>query len=756
MEPTNDPRQGGQQPVQTGPQPVPYSLPVNRPKPKKKMLMVLAVAVVAIVVLAAVLVVFIPPAPKDDGGEDVPHTVVPKIVPTGAYTPVTTSANFISSTGGSVSGGSSLPGLNIKVPTGAAREQIQFQVSTADVNEGQVQGLPSGANIASKMIRVETSGSSSWNQFKMFDSVLTVTLPYDQTKVKSEERAVRFYQYDDALKTLEPTGFAGQDTNANTITFYASTFSKFIAIELVMSYFEGLNSSYSYDTGFRPSNDGWYIPNYGTYLASGGNCLGMTSFAKWYYTWEKAADGTGLYQKYRDGDKSEWRDDAVALQLATRAQVGLQGIWASLNAEEKQNLSSKAVGLSIIHGLLVSGEPQLIGLKTKYTDGTWGTGGHAILAYRYENGRFYTYDPNNPGSSGESAQQEIPFTFSGGFTKIFESGLNAANPLQFNIYYHASAKVFSPVNAFKGIYDSAEKGFEGDSIFPTIKLTDSDSDTPGTTPVDSDDDGVRDTNDNKMTISGTIAGGQQAVASTLILVSGQQFETSVDPLTGAFSKEVPLYAGVNDVIILATDDNTFTNWSGYLRTTVKCDASPASMTMTMTWDQDQSDVDLHVLEPSRNGTPGRHIYFNNKGYSSESPYLDFDNTYGYGPEHYYATDEMRLPDPSNSGSYTSLYGTYQVRIQYWSDKDSDADNIQPITWHLHIHYLQFKDPQTGTEFWADVYYSGYLGAYRSDMGTAASFNAADASYSGIYTFTYLQPVPANYGVPNPPQNVLAW
>jgi len=710
--------------------------------------MVAVVAVVAIVIMAAVMVVFLGQLRSPPIVIVPDHVIVPKVLPTGSYTSIMT--NTVSATGGQLTGGSALPGFNIEVPTGAAREPVQFSVSVAEVTSAQVEGLPESATIASKMIKVETTASTSWNQFKMLDSVVKVTLPYEQSKIVAEEKAVRFYQYDEQLQSLEPTGFAGQDTNANTLSFYVSTFSKFVAIEMAMSFFEGMNSSFSIDTGFRPASDGWFIPNYGTYLESGGNCLGMTSFAKWHYTWEKSSSGQGLYGKYREGSAGEWRDDATALQLSTRAQMGLQGIWGSLNNEEKQNLSAKAVGLSIIHGMLVSGEPQLLGLKTKYNNGTWADGGHAILVYRYANGRFDVYDPNNPGSAAGTDQQQIPYTFGSGFTRIFNSGLNAASPLQFNIFYHASAKVFSPNNAFKGIYDMAKNGFEGSSIFPEVELTD--SSTTGTTPIDSDSDGVRDTTDNKMTISGTITGGQEDVASTLIFVSGQKFETPVE--NGAFSQEIPLYAGDNDVVILATDENTFTNWAGYLRTTIKSTASPSALTVTMNWDQGSSDVDLHVLEPSRNGTEGRHIFYYNPGSDSGSPYLDFDNTAGYGPEHYYATESMRLPDPSNPGAFTTLYGTYQIRVHYYADHDADTESIQPITWHLHIHYLLFKDTQTNTEYWGDVYYTGYLSTTNS--GSAHNFASTDASWSGTYTFQYLQPVPSNFGVPNPPQNTFAW
>ncbi|MGD0817601.1 MAG: hypothetical protein ABR986_04300 [Methanomassiliicoccales archaeon] len=735
------------QPYQQYPQNPQYQQ-YNPPKPRKsrKLLVVAVVAVVAILVIAGVMAVFI--LPMKGTNDTVNRDTTPRILTTTAFTSVV--SGLIGQAGGIISvnsTGNPLKGLKIEVPNAAAQENISFDIKYANVSS--VSGLPAGASIASKMIQIGTSGSSSWNHFKLFDSLVKVTLPYDQSLV-TNEKAVRFYHYDEVNHSLESTGYDGQSTANNTITFEASTFSKFVAIEVIMSYFENLNSSLSVDSGFRPATDGWYIPNYGSYLENGGVCLGMTSFAKWYFAQEKAADGTGLHSKYIEGNANEWRDDATAIQLATRAQAGLSGIWSALTQEEKQNLSSKEVGLSIMHGLLVSGEPQLIGLKTMYNNGTWADGGHAVLAYRYADGHFNIYDPNVPGSGINDDRQEMPYTYSGGFSRVFESGLTASDSLKFNIFYHAGAKVFSPNNAFKGIYDMAEKGFQGSSIFPTVKLTDASSDVYGTTPIDTNGDGIRDTTLSSATITGTITGGQSAVSSTLIFVSGQKFETPV-AADGSFSQTVPLMQGDNDLVILATDTDTFSSWAGFLRDTIKSTSSPASLTLTLTWDQGSSDVDLHIKEPTINGTAGRHIYYSNKGsIYNNNPYLDLDNQQGYGPEHYFATENMTLPQTGTVGPGQPLYGTYQIRVQYYADHDSDSDNTQPITWHLDVRYLAFKNLATGQEFWSEMSYNGYLST-ASSSGTS-NFDGGGASWSAIYTLTYVEPVASAYGIPNPPQN----
>ncbi|NLE03647.1 MAG: hypothetical protein GX638_02445, partial [Crenarchaeota archaeon] len=554
----------------------------------------------------------------------------------GQTTQVTTQT--IGSTGGAIQVDSAGPmkGLKIDVPQAASNEAIQFQVTYADVTN--INGLPQGASVKSKLITVSTSGSSDWNKYKIFDKQIEVTFPYDSSAVSDESKLIRFYWYDESTGALDAAGFFSEDKSAKTITFLTSAFSSFIAIEIDMLIADLDNTDYSVDTGFRPATEGWFIPNYGSYLESGGNCLGMTSYAKWYYSYGKEQAGVGLYQNYRQGNLTEWRDDATAIQLATRCQSGNSGIWGSLTTEERDWAKSNAreVALSWIHGMLVTGEPQLVGLKTRYNNGTWASGGHAVLTYEYSLGAFEIYDPNFPGSTIGDSMREIPFTYSSGFSQTYVSGLTRSDSLVFNIFYHAGSKMSATPDAYQGLYDSAEKDFSDNSIFPTVTLTDITTTPTGTTPVDTDGDGIRDTPESTAIISGTITGGQQAISSTLIFVSNQKYITSVTD--GAFSQEVPLYNGENDLVILATDKNTFTNWAGYLRDSIKCNASISSLTVTLTWDQGNSDVDLHVLEPDPSG---RHIFYNNKGASYDnSPYLDLDNTHGYGPEHYYATEGM--------------------------------------------------------------------------------------------------------------------
>ena len=740
-----------QQTTPIAPTPPPPKQPTVQPgytsTPKPKTLKYIGViAVVAILIIAVFYVGFMFGKEEGTGGSTPANKVT---ISSGDFTPVTTGA--YGSNGGNIAVSdysNPLYGLDIDIPTAAASETVDFTVSYADVDD--IEGLPEDAEIASKLIKVETTASTNWNKYKTFDKAVEVTLPYDSSLVSSDE-TVQFYAYDEETNTLSSAGMILHDETSGTITFYTRTFSSFIAIKITMSAYELLGLDYSVDTGFRPANDGWYITNYGSYLESGGICMGMVSFARYYYMNKKASDGTGLYEKYREGDHNEWRDDDTAIELGTRAHMAESDIWDQTWRHEiaTQVPTSQDVALSWIHGMIVTGSPQLIGIYQQVASGDW-VGGHAILTYKYSNGRFEIYDPNYPGTSPGTDARTIPYTYGDGFTRVYSSGTTAgAGRFQYNVFLHFGYKAFHPMNAFNQLYNSAEDGFDDDSIFPEVTLTDSITDTYGTTPVDTDGDGIRDTTENKVTISGTITGGQEDVTSTLIYVSNQKFKVPVT--SGTFSHEVPLYAGDNDLIILATDENTFSNWAGYLRDTIESTASEASLTFTLTWGQDGSDVDLHVLEPTHGSTAGRHIYYGNKGSSyGENPYLDIDNTWGYGPEHYYATEDMTLPNYQGTGK--SLYGTYKFRVHYYADHDSDYDTTQPITWHVTVRYLKFKDQISGTEYWEENAWSGVLASANSY--DTSNFDNAGASWDTIYTVEYPEPDPDDYGVTPPPQNEL--
>ncbi len=725
---------------------------------KKLLLYGGVIAVAAILLIASFYVVFMTGDQDSTGDTDVPADI-DKDITTTTSVPVTSGP--VGSSGGSMSvsdSSSPLFGLNIEVPQAAADETVNFDISYSNITG--ITGLPEDASVAGKMIKIETDGSTTWDKYKVFDKLIEVTLPYDSSLVTSDE-TVRYYTYDEENKILSSAGFISHDSTNNTISFYTRTFSSFIAIKLSLADHEYFGKDFTEDTGFRPKNDGFYFQNWGSYLEPDGICMGMVSFARYYYMNIKESDGTDLYEKYREGDKDEWRDDATAIQLATRAHTAERNVWKQSWSEEvwKYLPKSKDVAISLIHGMVVTGSPQLIAIYEKNAIGAW-TGAHAIMTYKYSNGRFDIYDPNFPGTEPGTDARQIPFTYNHGFTRRYSSGTSAGSgTYQYNIFTHFGYKAFHPFNAFDQLYKSAENKFEDDSIFPTVTLTDYYSyGTTGTTPIDTDGDGIRDTPNLRATISGTIKGGHRKINSTLIYISNQKFKTPVDAY-GKFSLQVPLFAGKNDLIILATDENTFSNWSGYLRDTIDSSASKSAFTLTLTWEPVYTDVDLHVKEPTEptdySGIPARELEpsVNPSYWPSGYPYLTVDDQYGFGYEQYIATENMTLPNYEGHGK--SLYGTYKFRVHYKYDTDLDANNTQTVFWTVRLNYLVtvnesdagagiYREEKTwiGTLTTADIHLSWTFGPEESP------------SWSPKYEIEFKQPNPADYGIPPPPQNEL--
>ena len=676
--------------------------------------------------------------------------------------PVQVASQSVDQSGGVievVDDSSPMNGLKIEVPEGATDELITFTLSYTNIVD--IEGLTENAAVVSKMFTIQTSGSESWNEYEVFNLPVMVTLPYDSSLV-AEDQPVRFYSYGEQNHILESSGFFSENVENHTITFLTSKFSDFIAIKLKLRNYELLGSEFEVDTKFRPTVDGWFIENWGSYLLPKGFCRGMSLYASWYYRFKKPYTVIGLYEMYKEGDPLEWRDDATAIQLATRAHVATSeisrrvakvygdkiGIKAPVGGGKISFMSdAPSVAITWIHGMMVTDQPQLVHLYTIYVNNEI-SGGHLALTYRFKNNRFDIYDPAVAGSHPDTNALQIPFTFSEGFTRTYKG--NPGN--EYNFFGATTLPMWGTTNRFyQGLYNAAEKQFKDDTLFPTVKFTSPNTTPLGTTPEDTDSDGTRDTPEETVIISGTIGGGQEEVRSAYLFINAKSYR--LDVVNGQFSKEVPVLQGNNTIIVFAAKDK-YDEWAGWLKDFIYCNATQATITATLTWEKNNCDLDLHVLEPTIDTEPGRHIYFGNPGGGNADgisyPYLDIDNTWGLGPEHYYATEKMSLPN--YPGPEKSLYGTYKFRVHYFADHDEE-ENTQFVFYSLEIKYLAFRIEAEGgremVDFWKEIDELGLLEVENTEG--VENFYNSDASWDEIFTVEYPQPDPEDYKILPPSQ-----
>lgn len=126
-----------------------------------------------------------------------------------------------------------------------------------------------------------------------------------------------------------------------------------------------------------------------------------------------------------------------------------------------------------------------------------------------------------------------------------------------------------------------------------------------------------------------------------IILNGAVWGVDVD-YSGFFSQELPVNPGDNTIQL------RIRTGAGYSRTssviTIHADIPRLDIRTIMAWDTYGTDVDLHVFKRETTEpnfftlfTEDRHVYWSNDeptdfGNGKENPFLDIDDTDGYGPE----------------------------------------------------------------------------------------------------------------------------
>lgn len=370
----------------------------------------------------------------------------------------------ITASGGTVSvvdPNSPIVGSSVTVPSGAVGVgAVRVSIGFQDALPGPLrrEALNAGALVLSKTIILEK------DQEGTFFEPVQVTVPYDSSKLGDRDVPTVLY-WNEVSGSYDPVTVLSFDRLGGKVTFQTVHFSSYIVVGIRNLIQKVLGDLQEEDVGFRPSADGFFIRNFGSYSSPEGNCLGMAAFSDWFFE-SNQNNGVGLftYQLLREGDVASPEDDLKAREIVVRAHDAASQYWGKLQTRALSSLSQVNVGLTLILNLKLLGKPQIMTMlgnasfSPAYNPNEKGMG-HAVVVWRYTptDKKFWFYDSNVPGTVPESDQRAIGFDPEQGFTVIPETGNYTPPPDTFG--YDALGSVYGPGD-MQALLDGALRGWD--------------------------------------------------------------------------------------------------------------------------------------------------------------------------------------------------------------------------------------------------------------------------------------------------------
>jgi len=354
--------------------------------------------------------------------------------------------------------GNEIDGLTIHVPEGAYSDSTGFTVSTRPIENHK---LGPDFNPASPLITID-NGEAFAAEPMMVDIPISIA---------DDEFAMAFY-YDARTGQLE--GIPIVALAPDKVTLVTSHFSDMVVSRISLS--ELVNVSV--DTGFLPGVDDWQFTNYGSAIAPGGHCAGQSLTAMWYYFEKRLGAGERpLYGRYDNnnygyGTIDFQEDDSWGYRWASVAQYTQWDTDHGVSVlRALGSTSDYLTWYAFAYSMKLTGEPQYVSIGRYVTvDDQQRRRGHALVAYRIENGNLWVADPNYPGMSDRIIGFE-----NGGF-QPYASGENArdiaANGVRVYTEIHYLAKSALIDWTLMGTqYEQMVDGEVGDDLFPRYILS---------------------------------------------------------------------------------------------------------------------------------------------------------------------------------------------------------------------------------------------------------------------------------------------
>lgn len=515
-----------------------------------------------------------------------------------------------------------LDGIQITFPAGALGESTELSIG---YNEGsQLADSSDDSTRTSSPLQqpvptltIHTDGATN------FEQLVEITVPYE------DEQNVPIPYYVDENGQLRAVLVTNIDRINKTFTYVTSHASTWT--------WAAFDSSEDVDTEFRPAVDGFQIANLGSTINAGGECFGMTTFTQWYYNSKTAANGE-FYPKYMNFVGRDSSDNNLTGQdvIATRAYSAGNQAWnlaefilPNVDTEDEDRFNA------IVSALKVTKRPVNLSIKKINLFGNF-TAGHAVLAFGVdvELGMVFIYDPNKPDGADAimydtSSKSFLPYD---DFTEIFLNGTGT----------------YSLYESYENIFQDAEHNFTSDNM-PHIEITShQNGDTIYSRTVE---------------LSGVVESSEVLVSKLEVFVGSDKFSTNVEE-DGSFTIGLTLESGEQSLRFVIGDED-FQEISPHNMNTspfvLNVGLESAQMLVTLTWDKDDTDLDLYVIDPSGDYS----AYYHNE--TADGGELDYDDTDGYGPEHWTLESGDTVRWDQNS---------YRVRVHYYENNDHGGTNYK--------------------------------------------------------------------------------
>ncbi len=510
---------------------------------------------------------------------------------------------MLANNGGSLQLGS----VNINAPAGAVVSGTDF----AAVPTSLPAPLPSGVQALNAAYNISLANAAGAPDNGL-NAPVNVTVPYSGLGVTDPSRLTVLH-YNSITSAYEPATIHDINTTSQTMTFDSRAFSSFVLVLLNAVLPPAVSAA-----NFAPNSHGFAITNRGNqYLSNGGNCVGMTSFALWYYQ----NRGAGLFSQYPTTNQPASIQDLIA----TRAHVQQSAFWGNLinqiNDVNGQRAHPDWTVFWLRSYLTIFRVPFVVVAGFAASPNA-----HAILIYGYDASNFLIYDPNVPGQTGL-----LPYS-AAGFGTYTGAGLT------FDRFAFIGRASFGATGNYTQLASEADGGFA------------SSADLTITSPRSQATVMARQTQ-----LTGSLRGTLNSQSQVYYWQNGIPAFNAAGVSGGAFDKTIDVASGENTVVVLAGVQA----YSGQLSTSLANAAAKivtftgqpgARLRATLNWNQNDTDVDQYVTEPT-----GATAWYSDKT-TAAGLTLDFDNTRGFGPE-----------NTTIEAVSTPIAGVYKVRLHYYSD-----------------------------------------------------------------------------------------